>query len=331
MNDKVSIIVPIYNVARYLHQSINSVIRQSYSNWELVLVDDGSTDDSPLICDEYARADSRIRVLHKKNGGSSSARNTGVSNSTGDWIMMLDGDDWLEFDALEKCANEIAQNDVDYVKFGSFHRYIGFSKKALFPAYLEKNNMIKDFLARRVPLCIWNGIYKRELFDKISPQFPDGLNFGEDYSINPRLLYYSKKFSIINVPLYNYRILSSGYVGSSRWSNVEQLIGCEKIIYDFFVDKENGIFKEALCQGRTSIKAYAYSIILNDYKNYKVHYESIRTLYSDYVNLNNSSLDTKLLYFIMQGEISIRVFRWLWHLRIFMADVVKNMRKVDKT
>ena len=98
MGEKTSVIVPIYKVEEYLHRCIDSIINQTYTNLEIILVDDGSPDNCPMICDEYAKKDSRIRVIHKKNGGLSDARNAGLEIATGEYIGFVDSDDWIHKD-----------------------------------------------------------------------------------------------------------------------------------------------------------------------------------------------------------------------------------------
>ena len=98
MSDKISVIVPVYNVENYLRRCVDSIINQTYKNLEIILVDDGSPDNCPVICDEYAQKDSRIKVIHKENGGLSSARNCGMDMATGEYIGFVDGDDWIESD-----------------------------------------------------------------------------------------------------------------------------------------------------------------------------------------------------------------------------------------
>ena len=102
MDKKISIIVPVYNLEKYLPRCLNSVCNQTYKNLEIILVDDGSTDKSSDICDNWAKKDSRIIVIHKKNGGVSSARNAGIKKATGEYIHFVDGDDWLELNCYEK-------------------------------------------------------------------------------------------------------------------------------------------------------------------------------------------------------------------------------------
>ena len=100
---KYSIIIPVYNVEKYLKQSIQSVLDQSYEDFEVILIDDGSTDKSPAICDELAEKDERVKVIHKQNGGVSSARNEGIRQAKGDYILFLDADDWYDTKLLENC------------------------------------------------------------------------------------------------------------------------------------------------------------------------------------------------------------------------------------
>ena len=108
---KVSIVVPVYNVEKYLEKCIKSLISQTYENIEIILVDDGSTDKSAAICEEYSCEDKRVMVIHKENGGLSSARETGITSVTGEYVMIVDGDDWLECDTIQRCINALGDND----------------------------------------------------------------------------------------------------------------------------------------------------------------------------------------------------------------------------
>lgn len=115
-NPSISIIVPCYNVEEYLQETVESIFKQTYDNWELLLVDDGSKDKTPQLCDEFAAKDSRVKVIHKKNGGLVSARNAGFAEATGKWQMYLDGDDWIDTDTFEKLLAAVERYpDVDIV------------------------------------------------------------------------------------------------------------------------------------------------------------------------------------------------------------------------
>ena len=136
-----SVIIPIYNVEQFLHQCVDSVLAQSFQNLEVVLVDDGSPDGCPQICDEYAKKDNRIKVVHKKNGGLSDARNSGINVANGEYLLFLDSDDyWDDSDALKKIYNVISQNDDADV--------IMFQAKLLYPdgtILADKGKFVDDF------------------------------------------------------------------------------------------------------------------------------------------------------------------------------------------
>ena len=112
---KISVIVPVYKVEEYLHRCIDSILSQSFTDFELILVDDGSPDNCGKICDEYAQKDSRVRVFHKPNGGVSSARNLGLDNANGEWIAFIDSDDYVDVDYLAELDSYSKMLDVDYV------------------------------------------------------------------------------------------------------------------------------------------------------------------------------------------------------------------------
>lgn len=118
MEELISVIVPVYNVEKYIDKCINSIINQTYKNLEIILVDDGSPDNCGNICDEYSKKDNRIIVIHKENGGVSSARNIGIKNAKGKWITFVDSDDWIENDYVEKLSKIGIQNKAEVVLCG---------------------------------------------------------------------------------------------------------------------------------------------------------------------------------------------------------------------
>lgn len=119
----VSVVVPIYNVEKYLDRCITSVVNQTYKNIEIILVDDGSTDNCPVICDDWAKKDSRIKVIHKKNAGLGMARNTGIDNAQGEYIFFFDSDDYVDFSTAEKCVETITRENSDVVIYGRYDVY----------------------------------------------------------------------------------------------------------------------------------------------------------------------------------------------------------------
>ena len=119
----ISVVVPIYNVSQYLSQCIDSILTQSYQDLEIILVNDGSTDECPLLCDEYKGKDSRVRVVHKKNRGLSDARNAGLRIAKGEWIYFVDSDDWLDGNAIQKLYQFAVENKCDVVQGGLYYAY----------------------------------------------------------------------------------------------------------------------------------------------------------------------------------------------------------------
>ena len=113
--NKISVIVPIYNVENYLRRCVDSILKSTYENLEIILVDDGSTDECPTICDDYAKKDPRIKVIHKKNGGLSDARNKGLDIATGEYISFIDSDDYIESSMFQRIFEAISTKDVDLV------------------------------------------------------------------------------------------------------------------------------------------------------------------------------------------------------------------------
>ncbi len=168
---KVSIIVPIYNVGNYLDTCITSLVNQTLKEIEILLIDDGSTDDSPAICDKYAQQDTRVRVIHKKNGGLGSARNCGIETASGEYVTFVDGDDYLEIDTYEKMYNMAKDHNLDIIRY----RANRFVKEGVFT---EKNDDLTLFQTndiddiRQSALCIFS-----------DPIFPNEKNLNLEGSV----------------------------------------------------------------------------------------------------------------------------------------------------
>ncbi len=179
----ISIIIPVYNTSKYLRQTLDSVIRQSFTDWELIIVDDGSTDDSGLVCDEYAARDMRIRVIHKPNGGVSSARNVGIKAAVGQYISFIDGDDYVERDFLEKMYCAIENHHADIVccrlVFGSSRG--SWSQKAHATSFYNRKEAIVQML---LPFSYhgWpvNKLYRKDIIANRELLFDEKLKYCED-------------------------------------------------------------------------------------------------------------------------------------------------------
>lgn len=165
MGDKISVIVPIYKVEDYLHRCVDSIINQTYTNLEIILVDDGSPDNCPMICDEYAKKDSRIRVVHKKNGGLSDARNTGLAMATGEYIGFVDSDDWIHKDMYSILYDMMMKKHCDIVECNSikvsnmvYDKNIDFRYK--FMNYTKEKAIEQLISEKIIQQTVWNKLYK---------------------------------------------------------------------------------------------------------------------------------------------------------------------------
>lgn len=191
----VSIIMPVYNVEEYLASSIDSVLAQSAKDFELLLINDGSKDRSLEICNEYAQKDSRIRVLDKPNGGVSSARNMGLDEAKGEWIMFVDSDDWLTADALSTCLEYTPEYDV--IRFS--YRIIrqNYEKNVLVKSAKSTEQFLRYQIERRTPLAVWGALFRRSLFTDNKIYFDPQFSYGEDWLVSMRLTLCSKNIKTL--------------------------------------------------------------------------------------------------------------------------------------
>ena len=202
MSRLVSIIVPVYKVEQYLKRCMDSVLNQTYKNIEVILVNDGSPDNCPALCDEYAKIDSRVRVIHKENGGLSSARNVALDSVKGDYIFFVDSDDWLALDTLE-VLNEYLEKDYDMI---SFQRTYLTEEKVVEkgeknPKDMDVSQYIDASFLGRYDFFVTTKIFKAEVFN--NARFLEGRNY-EDLEIMHRLFLNMKKVVGLDYFLYYY-------------------------------------------------------------------------------------------------------------------------------
>ena len=218
MKELISIIVPFYNVESYLRQCLDSLVSQSYSNIEILLIDDGSTDKSGNIADEYAQRDNRIRAFHQPNGGISAARNKGLDVMSGDYVMFVDGDDYVDKDYCKVALNLAIEKHVDIVSFGYclFIEQNGFIERNATrnPRLLNKEEAILELIRRREVMnnFVWNKIFKSQLFRDV--KFPEGQTF-EDVAIMHLLFDQVTCVYLSDKVLYYYRRERRGSITTS--------------------------------------------------------------------------------------------------------------------
>lgn len=217
--DKISVIVPIYNTERYLRSCVESVCCQTCSELEILLIDDGSTDSSGDLCDEYAGRDKRIRVIHRKNGGLSAARNTGIEVSTGNWLTFVDADDILEKGMIERLyrAAKETNSDIAIAGFQRFQQETELSevRDVAGPQMLSSEealsiiNRYKDEEAVTL-ITAWGKLYRRELFTDL--RYPEG-KWHEDEFLAHHLLGGAKGITLLPERLYFYRQRPDSFMG----------------------------------------------------------------------------------------------------------------------
>ena len=204
MSPQISIIVPVYNVEKYLSRCLDSILYQTFSDFEILLINDGSTDNSGGICDKYAKKDKRIRVFHKNNEGVSRARNTGLDNAKGDWITFVDSDDWIDKDMYYKLYNEAILSEADIIMCDFYIYYNQNSKDLIKSVSTEssKEDIIKNYILSFTSLC--NILVHRSLYDNHRLRIPENFSVCEDFWLSVQLFYYAKKISSVHIPLYFY-------------------------------------------------------------------------------------------------------------------------------
>ena len=208
-----SVIVPVYNIEKYLPSCIDSVLSQSFYDYELILIDDGSTDSSGLICDSYAHKDKRIKVIHKTNGGLSDARNKGLENVSGEYIIFLDGDDQLSDGALEAINDNIEDNiDIYFFNHNLLSENNIRPSKINYKTEITKINNVSEkldliFLGNNINnWCIWNKVYLTK-FVKDNNFVNDVNAYGcEDFDWILKLIFKSNYVKAVNEPIINYRV-----------------------------------------------------------------------------------------------------------------------------
>ncbi len=269
---QLSIITPVYNVASYLEETVGSILNQTFTDFELILVDDGSSDGSRELCDKLALGDGRIRVIHKENGGVSTARNAGLNVARGDYIGWVDSDDLIEPNMFELLMNAAINEDADIVQceHDRFNRisngelnteflYEPLSAKELINTkYTLKGDRCTNFLA------LWSKIYKRELFE--NNRFPVGRTH-EDHTLMPKIVMGAKKILVSDCVLYHYvkreNSIITGFNPKKHRDIAEALYDNTVYLKDF----DGELY-------RKSVNAYRNCLFSQCVMFYKMHRES---------------------------------------------------------
>lgn len=238
----VSVVIPVYNVENVLEKCINSVLSQTYKNLQIILVDDGSTDNSGNICDAFCKKDDRVAVIHKKNGGLSDARNVGLKQVSGDYISFIDSDDWVSEDFIETLIDNAVshQADISIVDYAMVFesgkiKYVNNNYKEL--EIFNTREALQQLLIQNISFMVCNKLYKKEIFDNV--EFPVGQLY-EDASIGLKTFLKTKKVVICHKAKYFYFQREGSIVNSVFTEKKLSLIDtCNEILR---YSSDNGVF-----------------------------------------------------------------------------------------
>lgn len=277
----VSVIVPVFNVEKYLDDCIQSIVTQTYSNLEVILVNDGSTDESPLMCENWKKKDSRISVIHKQNGGLSSARNAGLDIAKGEYIIFVDSDDIIARDMVESLFNILDSNsDIDLSVCGietfndedfSYRRPFMSIKSGIY----SNTEFITKILSKKVDNAAWNKMYRSEMISSL--RFKEGI-INEDFPFISYLLSLCNRIEYTSKPLYFYRMrrgsITKSGINKRCWDYVKNAIAFKDNIANKFVGLENDVVDSYIS---AEIIGQLCTLIKHNGENeYKLEYDESR-------------------------------------------------------
>ena len=316
MEDLVSIVVPVYNVELYLDKCIDSIVNQTYKNIEIILVDDGSNDSSGIKCDDWAKEDNRIKVIHKVNGGLSDARNVGIEYAKGKYITFIDSDDFIAKEYIEILLKHIVETNSDISICNPLYYYEEKNKKIV-GKYKIKNDFIigngvemttKLMYQKYFDTSAWGKLYKTNLFTKNKIYYPKGKLY-EDLATTYKVFLKANNIVFINKNLYYYRQRKSSIMGSKfNIKEMDYITNAETIITD--LKKINPKLEKAAISRFISANFAIYRKIPND-KKFQKEVEQIKENIIKYRKIvlfdKNSRLKNKIA--IVISFISLRIIK----------------------
>lgn len=252
---KVSVIIPVYKAEKYLAVCVDSVLQQTYKELEVILVEDGSPDQCGQICDEYAKKDSRVKVIHKENQGVSMARNTGLELATGEYVQFVDSDDYLDIHMIETLVNALEESKADLVLCGFYEKNLNFdrvSKAEEDVGVYEKAQFLKGIMKNPYSFhygVLWNKLFKREKIGNL--RFLADMDFGEDLIFNLHYFGCCHTIRVIDEPLYyyiRYNMDSLMYIqaeGKREFSSYLRYLEKRLLLFERYQNfyKEQGLYK----------------------------------------------------------------------------------------
>lgn len=300
MSELVSIIVPIYNVEIYLKQCIKSLLNQTYRNLEIILINDGSNDNSKQICKKEAKQDNRIVFINKKNGGAASAKNEGLKVAKGDYITFVDSDDFIEPDMIEYMVNTIKKYNSDIVQCSFTNLYKNtekFKQDKIVEQKISTKDFLELFLTKWDSSLFWNKLFKREVIENVF--FKEGRCIDDEF-FTYKCVINSKSIVTSNKIVYNYRMRKSGVMKSERSQKqilrdrVDYLYERYEIVRKIYKDLDKSFLEHLL----------TYYLIIS-----KDHYVDEKLL--DYMKNNLKSIKGKIITSNIDIRIKMQILKFM--------------------
>jgi len=266
----ISIIIPVYNDENNISRCINSVLSQTYTDFECLIIDDGSTDKTSSICDEYYKKDKRIKVFHKENEGISKTRQYGIDHANSEYIYFIDSDDWIESTFVADIINNI-NNKPDLIFFNYIKNYTNIKDiyKSQNPFFMDNNKIIEMILEKRILSCTWNFVIKKDFINKNNVIFNKKINYGEDTLFILELMLNNPNIFYINKAYYHHFINESSYTRT----NLKQKYNDRIIFYNFLSDLFKKYHKENMLKNNFFPMNDKFEVLLSgiftrtEYKN----------------------------------------------------------------
>lgn len=239
----ISVIVPVYNIQEYLEQCIESIINQSHTYLQIILVDDGSQDDSGNICDSFALRDERIQVIHKKNGGLVSARKAGLAIAKGEYVGFVDGDDYVEYNFIETLRELIIQSNSDFVHTGYIcengkNMSVLPTEEGVYNLQDKERKVLRNYLEGKITITssIWSKLFKRDFIKQCYDMVPNSQSIGEDLVCLGVCLLKGTRMAVSQESLYHYNVRQGSLMNRGRVYNAIELAICCSVLKEIFIN-----------------------------------------------------------------------------------------------
>lgn len=335
----ISIIVPVYKTEKYLRRCIDSLLHQTYENLEIILVDDGSPDRCPQICDAYAKKEKKIKVIHKENGGVSSARNRGMNFAEGDYILFVDSDDYIEPDMCEVLKNNIIVNSADFSVCGVFEESPGKKCERVINVMEEccdREKAFYNFFENGYEVSICNKLFPKSV---LNSRFREDLVYGEDMLFFSKILLRSENISFSTKPLYHYNNSSEGITNINSIS--KEVIKSEIIAEKEVAASLSSISKDVeVCLRnryyRSLIMLY-YKCMISNRQREDLPYKEMNYIQNEIINRKNLIKEIRLFHIEKYAKITYIIltlliktngprfmYKWIYKIRKWVKKFINR-------